>query len=132
MIPRYGTYLINGVLFNPAYTGYREFLYANALYHQQWLGQGSTPGFFALLVDGSISDIVNLGFQATSEHLGVATLTSVSASYAYRMQLSRTSDLNFGLSLGAMYGGVSQGSIKAVAPEDPTILEASGKAVPPT
>jgi type IX secretion system PorP/SprF family membrane protein len=130
IVPRYSTYLINGTLFNPAYTGYREFVYANALYHRQWLRQESTPGFFALLVDGSASDAVNLGFQATSEHLGLARLTSISASYAYRIQLSRTSDLNFGLSLGAMYGGANQNDLKAVAPEDPTILELSGKAIP--
>jgi type IX secretion system PorP/SprF family membrane protein len=130
VVPRYGTYLINGVLLNPAYTGYREFLYANALYHRQWLGQPSAPGFFAMLIDGSLSDAVNLGFQATSEQLGLATLTSASASYAYRIQLSRTSDLSFGLALGAMYGGINQGKVKAVAPEDPTILETSGKAIP--
>jgi type IX secretion system PorP/SprF family membrane protein len=130
VVPRYSTYLINGTLFNPAYTGYREFIYANALYHQQWWGQGSTPSFFALMVDGCASDIINLGFQATSERLGAASLTSLSASYAYRIHLSRTSDLNFGLSLGAMYGGVDQGDFKAIAPEDPTILNLSGKAIP--
>ena len=130
VVPRYGTYLINGTLFNPAYTGYREFLYANTIYHRQWMGRESTPGFFALLVDGSVSDVVNLGFQLTSEHLGLSSLTSASASYAYRMQLSRYSDLSLGLSLGAMYGGVSQGNMKAVSPEDPTIAELAGKTVP--
>jgi type IX secretion system PorP/SprF family membrane protein len=130
VVPRYSTYLINGTLFNPAYTGYREFLYANALYHRQWLKQESTPGFFAMLVDGCVSDIINLGFQATNEQLGLASLTSISASYAYRVQLSQTSDLSLGLSLGAMYGGANQGEIKAVAPEDPTILELSGKTIP--
>ncbi|MDR0565608.1 MAG: PorP/SprF family type IX secretion system membrane protein [Prevotellaceae bacterium] len=130
VVPRYGAYLINGTLFNPAYTGYREFLYANTLYHRQWMTQESSPGFFALLIDGSISDVVNLGFQATSEHLGLARQTSASASYAYRVQLSRTSDISLGLSLGAMYSGVNQGRLKAVAPEDPAILELSGKAIP--
>jgi type IX secretion system PorP/SprF family membrane protein len=130
VVPRYSTYLINGTLFNPAYTGYREFLYANVLYHRQWMAQASTPGFFALMIDGSASDAINLGFQATSEHLGLARLTSLSASYAYRIQLSRTSDLNFGLSLGAMYGNANYDGLKAVAPEDPTILELAGKAIP--
>ncbi|MDR2813991.1 MAG: PorP/SprF family type IX secretion system membrane protein [Prevotellaceae bacterium] len=130
IVPRYATYLLNGTLFNPAYTGYREYVYASALYHRQWLAQENTPGFTALVIDGSASDYVNLGFQVTSEHMGIATLTGISASYAYRMQLSRTSDLSLGLSLGAMYGGVSQSDMKTVAPEDPTLQSLTGKAIP--
>jgi type IX secretion system PorP/SprF family membrane protein len=130
VVPRYATYLINGTLYNPAYTGYREHVYANTLYHRQWLSQGSTPGFLAMLVEGSMSDYVNLGFQLTSEQLGAASLTSLSATYAYRIHLSRTSDLSFGLSLGAMYGGADQSSLQTVAPEDPAVQALAGKAIP--
>jgi type IX secretion system PorP/SprF family membrane protein len=122
-------YLINGSWLNPAYTGYREYVYVNALYHRQWW-QANTPGFFALSLDGSVSDKVNLGFLLTGESMGFASLTSASASYAYRMQLSETSDLSFGLSLGAMYCSVNKSETKAVSPEDPTILDLAGKVIP--
>jgi type IX secretion system PorP/SprF family membrane protein len=130
VVPRYSLYHINGTLLNPAYTGYREFVYANAIYHRQWLQESGTPGFFAMSIDGSVSDRVNLGFEATSEYMGLASILSVGASYAYRMQLSRTSDLSLGLSLGAMYCGVNQGGMNAVMPEDPTLQSLSGKAIP--
>ncbi|MDR1023951.1 MAG: PorP/SprF family type IX secretion system membrane protein [Prevotellaceae bacterium] len=130
VVPRYGTYHIHGSLLNPAYTGYREYVYANAFYHRQWVQQTSTPGFAALAIDGSVSDAVNIGFQVTGEYMGLASMVTFAASYAYRIQLSRTSDLSFGLSLGAMYSGVSTGDEKAVMPEDPTLLELSGKAIP--
>jgi type IX secretion system PorP/SprF family membrane protein len=129
IIPRYGVYLANGTLLNPAYTGYREYLYANAIYHRQWFSQGGTPGYFALLVDGAYSEAVNLGFQATSERVGLMSLTSVSASYAYRMLLSRYTDLSLGLSLGASYASLSWGSVVAVSPDDP-VLTTPGKALP--
>jgi type IX secretion system PorP/SprF family membrane protein len=130
VVPRYGTYHIHGSLLNPAYTGYREYVYANAFYHRQWVQQTSTPGFAALAIDGSISDAVNLGFQLTGEYMGLASMVSAAASYAYRIQLSKTSDLSFGLSLGALYSGVNTGEMKAVMPEDPTLQALSGKAIP--
>jgi type IX secretion system PorP/SprF family membrane protein len=130
VVPRYGMYHIHGSLLNPAYTGYREYVYANVFYHRQWLQQESTPGFFAMVVDGSVSDKVNLGFQATGEYMGLASMVSIGATYAYRMQLSRTSDLSFGLSLGGMYCGVNQNAMKSVMPEDPTLFNLTGKVIP--
>ncbi|MDR3188888.1 MAG: PorP/SprF family type IX secretion system membrane protein [Prevotellaceae bacterium] len=130
VVPRYGLYHIHGSLLNPAYTGYREYIYANVFYHRQWLQQEGSPGFFAMAIDGSVSDALNLGFHATSEYMGLASMVSVGVSYAYRIQLSQTSDLNFGLSLGATYGGINQGAMHPVMPEDPTLLNLSGKAIP--
>jgi type IX secretion system PorP/SprF family membrane protein len=123
-------YHIHGSLLNPAYTGYREYVYANVFYHRQWLQQEKTPGFLVLAIDGSISDKVNLGFQATGEYMGLSSLVGVGASYAYRMQLSRTSDLSFGLSLGLMYCGINQDELRAVMPDDPVLLNLTGKAIP--
>jgi type IX secretion system PorP/SprF family membrane protein len=128
-VPQYSQYLINGILVNPAYTGYRETIYAQAFYHNQWTRSG-TPQYMAFALDGSFSNGVNAGLTFSDERMGLLAINSVSALYAYRLQTTKQSDLSFGISLGAMYYSMDYSKLKPFNPVDPTLINLSNRWTP--
>ncbi|MDR1896360.1 MAG: PorP/SprF family type IX secretion system membrane protein [Prevotellaceae bacterium] len=118
-IPQYSQYLINGMLVNPAYTGYRETGYAQVFYHNQWM-QAGTPQYFAFAIDGHLANGTNVGLAFSDERMGALAINSVAAAYAYRLRFDRA-DLSFGLSLGAKYYSLDYSTLRPFQPVDPVI-----------
>jgi type IX secretion system PorP/SprF family membrane protein len=128
-IPQYSHYLLNGLLVNPAYTGYREHLYAQLFYHNQWM-RSAAPQYLAFAIDGHLAKGVNLGLQFSRESLGAVAINNLLASYAYRFQLTRNSDLSFGLAVGATHYGLNFNELRPFDNNDPLLQNLSGKWIP--
>jgi type IX secretion system PorP/SprF family membrane protein len=118
-MPQYSHYLLNGMLVNPAYAGYREAWYAQLFYHNQWVRTG-TPQYSAFALDGSAAKGVNVGMVYANEQMGFISLNNFTASYAYRMRFDK-SDLSFGLSAGVMHYGIDTDALHPFEPGDPLL-----------
>ena len=93
-----GNYLLNGLVVNPAYTGSREVFTINALHHQQWVGFDGAPVYQVLSVHTPLKkDNIAVGLQFTNYKQSVFNYFSGSFNFAYRLFLSNTSKLSFGL-----------------------------------
>jgi type IX secretion system PorP/SprF family membrane protein len=128
-LPQYSQYLLNGALVNPAYTGYREILYAQAFYHNQWMRAG-TPQYLSFALDGHFSNGVNAGLAFSDERMGLLAINSVSVMYAYRLQTAKDADLSFGLSLGAMYYSMDYSRMRPFNPVDPVLISLTNRWTP--
>jgi len=117
-IPQYSHYLLNGLLVNPAYAGHHEAYHAHVFYRNQWLESG-TPQYLSFAIDGAVTQGVNLGFVFSNERMGSLVINNFSAIYAYRFPISSTSNLSFGLSIGAGHYGMS--NLRPVDPSDPIL-----------
>jgi type IX secretion system PorP/SprF family membrane protein len=99
--PVYSQYLQNGMVINPAYTGSRGALSAFLSYRMQWMGISGSPVFQSVSLNTPLkNDKVALGVLAQFMQFGFTKSTSVYASYAYRIKLSK-GKLSFGLKAGA-------------------------------
>jgi type IX secretion system PorP/SprF family membrane protein len=127
--PQYSHYLLNGMLVNPAYAGYREHWYAQLFYHNQWMRTG-TPQYFAFAVDGKIKKGVNVGIQYSNEQIGAASANAFSAAYAYRLQTTATSDLSFGLALGVTNYGINFSKLHPFEENDPLLATLANQWLP--
>jgi type IX secretion system PorP/SprF family membrane protein len=127
--PQYSHYLLNGMLVNPAYAGYREHWYAQLFYHNQWVRTG-TPQYFAVAVDGKIRKGVNVGIRYANEQIGAASVNAFSAAYAYRLQTTATSDVSFGLALGVTNYGVNFAKLQPFEENDPLLATLANQWLP--
>jgi type IX secretion system PorP/SprF family membrane protein len=128
-VPQYSHYLLNGMLVNPAYTGYREHWYAQLFYHNQWIRTG-TPQYLAFAMDGKFRKGVNAGIHYTNEQIGAVNINAFSAAYAYRLQTSETSDLSFGLALGIKNYGIQFHKLRPFEENDPVLTALSNRWLP--
>lgn len=100
----YSQYMFNNLLVNPAYAGYKEDVNINLLSRNQWVGIKGAPTTQSLIADGAFfrNNNVGLGIAIMNDKVGIQGQTSVMANYAYRLPLSGTSRLSFGVGLGAV------------------------------
>jgi type IX secretion system PorP/SprF family membrane protein len=128
-IPQYGLYLFGSPVVNPAYTGSKEQWYTRLYYNNHWVRTG-TPNYFNVSVDGTITNKINVGLYVVNEQMGLANTTDVVASYAYRLPVGETSNLNFGFSLGVGYNRVSFDEFDPVESNDAALLNIGNNAEP--
>ncbi|SDK16509.1 type IX secretion system membrane protein, PorP/SprF family [Pedobacter sp. ok626] len=100
-------YIFNSLSVNPAYAGYKEEWFAQLALRSQWVGVEGAPQTGAMSIDGILDPRdrkMGLGFQITSDKIGPQFTTSLTANYAYRLQLDAddTKRLSFGIGLGVV------------------------------
>ncbi|KAA2242773.1 type IX secretion system membrane protein PorP/SprF [Chitinophaga agrisoli] len=108
---QFSQYVFNGLSVNPAYAGYKEDLYVNAVYRHQWAGFPGAPRTGGVSVDGvtGASDgKVGLGLQMLFDKLGPQDALSLYGSYSYRIPLDDEGSRRLCFGIG---GGVTQYSI---------------------
>jgi len=100
----YSQYMFNNLLVNPAYAGYKEDININLLSRNQWVGIKGAPTTQSLIVDGAFfnNKNVGLGLAVLNDRVGIQGQTAIMANYAYRLPVSETGRLSFGIGLGAM------------------------------
>jgi type IX secretion system PorP/SprF family membrane protein len=101
---QFSQYVFNGLSVNPAYAGYKDAGYLNAVYRQQWTGLPGAPRTGGVSFDGPVhNQNMGLGIQVLTDMLGPQKVYSIYASYAYQIALdvNRTRRLCFGLGVGA-------------------------------
>jgi len=103
---QFSQYVFNSLSVNPAYAGYKEEWFAQLALRSQWVGMEGAPKTGTISIDGIVDPRdrkVGLGFQVTSDKIGPQFATSITANYAYRLQLNAddTKRLSFGIGVGA-------------------------------
>ncbi|RAK38554.1 UNVERIFIED_ORG: type IX secretion system PorP/SprF family membrane protein [Chitinophaga ginsengisegetis] len=124
---QFSQYVFNMLSVNPAYAGYKEELFANAIYRKQWVNFPGGPQTGGVSVDGALNasrdNRVGLGLQVMYDKLGPQDATSIYGMYSYRIPLNEDGDKRLCLGVGA---GVTQYAIDGNAlvyndDNDPTI-----------
>lgn len=101
-VPMYTHYMYNTLVVNPAYAGSREALTITALSRSQWVNFEGAPLTQTLTIHTPLrNQHIGLGLALMQDKIGPVKTTSVTADFAYIMQLTRKARLAFGLSAGA-------------------------------
>ncbi|MEO1487191.1 MAG: type IX secretion system membrane protein PorP/SprF [Bacteroidota bacterium] len=100
--PQYTQYMYNTQIINPAYSGSREALSFGLLGRTQWVNLEGSPesGTFTVNCPIGLYDNMGLGLSIVHDRLGPSTESNITADYAYRIDVSRTGKLSFGLKAG--------------------------------
>jgi len=94
-------YMYNTLSVNPAYVGSRDALTITGLNRNQWVGFDGAPVTQTLTAHTPLgSRNVGLGFSVIQDKIGPVKSTSVYADVAVRVQLTRKSNLAFGIKGG--------------------------------
>ena len=113
---QFSQYIFNMLSVNPAYAGYKENVFANAIYRKQWVNFPGSPQTGGVSIDGSLNasrdNRVGLGMQVMYDKLGPQDATSIYGMYAYRIPLDEDGDRRLCFGIGA---GVTQYSIDGTA-----------------
>ncbi|SKA37234.1 type IX secretion system membrane protein, PorP/SprF family [Chitinophaga eiseniae] len=112
---QFSQYIFNGLSVNPAYAGYKEDLYVNAIYRHQWAGFPGAPRTGGISLDGvtpASDNKVGLGVQMLFDKSGPQDALSLYGSYSYRIPLDDEDTRRLCLGIG---GGVTQYSIDGTA-----------------
>ncbi|HEA30461.1 MAG TPA: type IX secretion system membrane protein PorP/SprF [Leeuwenhoekiella sp.] len=103
--PQLTQYMYNMSLMNPAYsTGNEGVMNLGALYRAQWVGIDGAPTTGTFFAHAPVSDRIELGVNLIHDEIGdVVKETNLNADFAYKIQLSPSSNLAFGLKAGATF-----------------------------
>lgn len=102
---QFSQYIFNTLSVNPAYAGYKEEWFAQMALRNQWTGLKGAPKTGQISIDGILDPQTTkhgVGLQITSDKLGPQSSNSITANYAFRLQLddADTRRLSFGLGVG--------------------------------
>ncbi|GAA0540533.1 type IX secretion system membrane protein PorP/SprF [Chitinophaga japonensis] len=112
---QFSQYIFNGLSVNPAYAGYKEDLYVNAVYRHQWADFPGAPRTGGVSIDGvtrAPDNRVGLGVQMLFDKLGPQEALSLYGNYSYRIPLDNEDTRRLCVGIG---GGVTQYSIDGTA-----------------
>lgn len=97
----YNQYMFNGFALNPAYAGSRDVLSISAHYRHQWAGFKGAPRTQTVFAHSPLKNPKNnVGVALINDQLGVTRRTSLTGTYAYRLELTSALRLSFGLQGG--------------------------------
>lgn len=101
---RYSQFMMNGMRFNPAYSGAKENLNITAFYRNQWLQIEDSPKQLFVGINDAFGkkEKVGLGLMIENDQIGVDQRTNVFASYAYKIDLAE-GRLSAGIQGGASF-----------------------------
>lgn len=116
--PQYTQYIFNTTSINPAYAGSRESLSLLGLYRNQWVGLDGAPKTLNFSAHTPIGyQGVGLGLGFTSDKIGASSDNIITADFSYTINISRKTQLAFGLK-----GGIS---LLDINPDELTIYDPS-------
>lgn len=99
--PMYTHYMDNTLGINPAYAGSRDALTVTLLHRTQWLNFPGAPTTQTVTAHAPVfNDLFSLGVSVVNDVIGPVRNSSFFVDYAYRVQLTPTSKLAFGLKFG--------------------------------
>lgn len=99
--PLQSLYMFDPLLINPAYAGTQVQLSATAIYRNQWVNlDGAPKTLTATLHSGFYQAKMGLGLIFGNDQIGIHNDASLYGVYSYKINLSRTSTLSFGLQGG--------------------------------
>jgi type IX secretion system PorP/SprF family membrane protein len=124
---QFSQYAFNMLAVNPAYAGYKEDIFANAIYRKQWVDFPGGPQTGGISIDGALNasrdNRVGLGFQVMYDKLGPQDATSIYGMYSYRIPLNEDGDrrLCIGVGAGVTQYGIDGNALKYIDDNDMAI-----------
>lgn len=135
---QFSQYIFNGLSVNPAYAGYKDVMYLNATFRNQWTGYPGAPKTGMVSLDGPLRRAnretnVGLGVQAMFDKLGPQSAISIYGSYAYRIRLDDedTKRVSFGVGFGATQYGLDGTQLEYLDQGDRIVPDGTAKETAP-
>lgn len=102
--PTYTQYMNNIISVNPAYIGDSGFGSATLISRKQWIGIDGSPFTTSLTMNLTPDSLrVGGGFDFLYDYFGGLRTTALFLDYSYRIKVTETSKLSFGLKAGFSY-----------------------------
>lgn len=99
--PHYTMYTLNPMSVNSAYAGTRGHASVIGMHRSQWVGLEGAPRTQHVSFDTPLSDRVGLGASIMNDELGPSDEFYADLNFSYRIPISATHTLSFGLKGGA-------------------------------
>ena len=130
--PMYSMYMWNMMSIMPAYAGSADVLNATALSRIQWSAINGAPVTHTLSAHTPVNkETLGSGISLTYDQIGRTTSTSLFGDLAYRVRVSSTTRLAFGMRLGFNHAQIGSTQVENTDPNDPTFAyDQSGKLLP--
>lgn len=130
--PMFTHYMYNTLSVNPAYAGSREALTVTLLHRNQWVSFPGAPKTNTLTLHSPVfNENVGLGLSLTHDVIGPTKFTSMYGDFAFRVKLSKKSNLTFGLKAGVDLLTANLPFLEIQDPNDPAFLNSfKNKALP--
>lgn len=103
--PQISQFMINKLLYNPAFTGIDDVTSVTSLIRNQWVGLDGHPVTKSISIDAPIPT-GGVGLVVINDVIGTESLTKIYFNYAFRLMYEDRSSLSFGAS-----GGINQFSL---------------------
>lgn len=98
----YSQYMFNGLVINPAYAGSNGMISAGIFHRTQWVGFDGHPVTQSFSIHSPVlHESVGVGLHILNDKIGALKNTSISTSYAYRINIAK-GVLSMGLQGGLM------------------------------
>ncbi|MCO4294114.1 type IX secretion system membrane protein PorP/SprF [Solitalea sp. MAHUQ-68] len=120
---QFSQYMFNGIYINPAYAGYREQLNMHMFFRSQWTGglEGNPETFTFALDAIANNNNVGLALSVIGDKLGAESTLAGYLNYAYRLRVSETGRLAFGLGIGIAQYSIDGSLLDPNNPTDPSV-----------
>ena len=130
--PMFTHYMYNTLSVNPAYAGSREALTVTLLHRNQWVSFPGAPKTNTLTLHSPVfNENVGLGLSLTHDVIGPTKFTSMYGDFAFRVKLTKKSNLTFGLKAGVDLLTANLPFLQIQDPNDPAFLNSfKNKALP--
>ncbi len=116
-------YAFNTLAINPAYAGTRDALTVTALHRSQWVGFPGAPLTQTLTLHTPVfTENIGLGLSLLNDKIGPTNTTSFYVDFSYRIRLSGSSWLSFGLKGGMNLRKLDLTDLTTGTAGDPTLL----------
>lgn len=99
--PLYSQYFWNKLIVNPAYAGSNGTMNATLIAREQWVGLDGRPSTQSFTFQSPLkNEAISLGLDVTHDKLGPSESTALNANVSYRLKLTETSKIAFGVKAG--------------------------------
>lgn len=99
--PVQSLYMFDPILINPAYAGTQVQLSSTAIYRNQWVNlDGAPKTLTASIHSGFFKNKMGLGIIFSNDQIGIHNDASFFGIYSYKIMLTNTSSISFGLQGG--------------------------------
>ncbi len=119
--PSYTLYQYNMNIINPAYAGINELSELNLNHRSQWVNLDGSPKTQSLSFSKPMTDKMGLGISIVNDKVYVLKQTDVYIDYSYRLQISDSTNLYFGLKAGGTFIDIDLNSLGIM--NDPVFSE---------
>lgn len=122
--PAFDQYHFNQLIINPAYAGSKGTLEATLFYRQQWTDMDGAPETISGTLHTNLADDkIGLGIKVLQESIGATSKLQLGVQYAYRVHVSNSGTLAFGLEAGATNYRINYTNLTAYLESDPAFTQ---------